>query len=224
MAAAPKPAFSAEAAHERARRGPPDAGLDLLGRWPRRPPGSTGSGSPGRRWRPSSPRTRAPGRGRPRRPRPAARRAVPRPDRRARQRQGWGGPRSFEGSRTPTQPRSTADAVAPSKRLLDNCCTSACNSLQRADTVTADPAHSQGAAAWPAPRSTISPTPSRTPPTSPWASASSPSSASRCAATSWPRPISGPAEEARGTLEVLGAVVGERVKLVEERVTAAIKR
>jgi hypothetical protein len=36
--------------------------------------------------------------------------------------------------------------------------------------------------------------------------------------------ISGPAEEARGTLEVLGAVVGERVKLLEERVTSALNR
>lgn len=36
--------------------------------------------------------------------------------------------------------------------------------------------------------------------------------------------ISGPAEEARGTLEVLGAVVGERVKLLEERITSTLKR
>jgi hypothetical protein len=36
--------------------------------------------------------------------------------------------------------------------------------------------------------------------------------------------ISGPAEEAKGTLEVLGAVVSERVKLVEERITAALNR
>jgi len=36
--------------------------------------------------------------------------------------------------------------------------------------------------------------------------------------------ISGPAEEARGTLEVLGAVVSERVKLVEERIGAALNR
>jgi hypothetical protein len=36
--------------------------------------------------------------------------------------------------------------------------------------------------------------------------------------------ISRPTEEARGTLEVLGALVGERVKLVEERVSAAIGR
>jgi hypothetical protein len=36
--------------------------------------------------------------------------------------------------------------------------------------------------------------------------------------------ISGPAEEARGTLEVLGAVVGERVKLLEERITSALNR
>jgi hypothetical protein len=36
--------------------------------------------------------------------------------------------------------------------------------------------------------------------------------------------ISGPAEEAKGTLEVLGALVGERVKLVEERLGAVINR
>lgn len=36
--------------------------------------------------------------------------------------------------------------------------------------------------------------------------------------------ISGPAEEARGTLEVLGAAVGERAKLVEERITAVLNR
>jgi hypothetical protein len=36
--------------------------------------------------------------------------------------------------------------------------------------------------------------------------------------------ISGPAEEAKGTLEVLSAVVSERVKLVEERLGAALKR
>lgn len=36
--------------------------------------------------------------------------------------------------------------------------------------------------------------------------------------------ISGPAEEAKGTLEVLGAVVGERVKLLEERITSALNR
>jgi hypothetical protein len=36
--------------------------------------------------------------------------------------------------------------------------------------------------------------------------------------------ISGPAEEARGTLEVLGAVLGERVQLVEERITAVLNR
>lgn len=36
--------------------------------------------------------------------------------------------------------------------------------------------------------------------------------------------ISRPADEARGTLEVLGALVSERVKLVEERVTAAVRR
>ncbi len=36
--------------------------------------------------------------------------------------------------------------------------------------------------------------------------------------------ISGPAEEAKGTLEVIGALVGERVKLVEERLGAALGR
>ena len=36
--------------------------------------------------------------------------------------------------------------------------------------------------------------------------------------------ISGPVEETKGTLEVLGALVGERVKLVEERVSAALSR
>jgi hypothetical protein len=36
--------------------------------------------------------------------------------------------------------------------------------------------------------------------------------------------ISGPAEEARGTLEVLGAVVSERLKLVEERIGAVLNR
>ncbi len=36
--------------------------------------------------------------------------------------------------------------------------------------------------------------------------------------------ISGPIEETRGTLEVLGALVGERVKLVEERVGAVLGR
>jgi hypothetical protein len=36
--------------------------------------------------------------------------------------------------------------------------------------------------------------------------------------------VSGPVEEARGTLEVLGALVGERVKLVEERVSDALSR
>ncbi len=36
--------------------------------------------------------------------------------------------------------------------------------------------------------------------------------------------ISGPAEEARGTLEVLGAVVGERVKLLEDRISSALNR
>ncbi len=33
--------------------------------------------------------------------------------------------------------------------------------------------------------------------------------------------LSGPAEEAKGTIEVLGALVGERVKMVEERLGAA---
>lgn len=36
--------------------------------------------------------------------------------------------------------------------------------------------------------------------------------------------ISGPAEEAKGTLEVIGNLVNERVKLVEERLGAALKR
>jgi hypothetical protein len=36
--------------------------------------------------------------------------------------------------------------------------------------------------------------------------------------------ISGPAEEARGTLEVLAELVGERVKLVEERVSSVVSR
>jgi hypothetical protein len=36
--------------------------------------------------------------------------------------------------------------------------------------------------------------------------------------------LSGPTEEARGTLEVLGTLVGERLKLVEERVSATLKR
>jgi hypothetical protein len=36
--------------------------------------------------------------------------------------------------------------------------------------------------------------------------------------------VSGPAEEARGTLEVLGAVVSERLKLVEERIGAVLNR
>jgi hypothetical protein len=36
--------------------------------------------------------------------------------------------------------------------------------------------------------------------------------------------MNGPVEEARGTLEVVGALVGERIKLVEERVSDAIKR
>lgn len=36
--------------------------------------------------------------------------------------------------------------------------------------------------------------------------------------------LSGPAEEAKGTLDLLGALVGERVKLVEERVSAVLSR
>jgi hypothetical protein len=36
--------------------------------------------------------------------------------------------------------------------------------------------------------------------------------------------FSGPVEEAKGTLEVLGAVVGERAKMVEERITSALNR
>lgn len=36
--------------------------------------------------------------------------------------------------------------------------------------------------------------------------------------------MSGPVEETKGTLEVLGGLVGERVKLVEERVSAAFGR
>jgi len=36
--------------------------------------------------------------------------------------------------------------------------------------------------------------------------------------------LSGPTEEARGTLEVVGTLLGERIKLVEERVAAAIGR
>jgi hypothetical protein len=36
--------------------------------------------------------------------------------------------------------------------------------------------------------------------------------------------MSGPVDETKGTLEFLGALVGERVKLVEERVTAALGR
>lgn len=36
--------------------------------------------------------------------------------------------------------------------------------------------------------------------------------------------LSTPVAEARGTLEVLGALVGERVKLVEERITGARAR
>jgi hypothetical protein len=34
--------------------------------------------------------------------------------------------------------------------------------------------------------------------------------------------ISGPAGEARGSLEMLGALVGERVKLVEERIASTV--
>jgi hypothetical protein len=36
--------------------------------------------------------------------------------------------------------------------------------------------------------------------------------------------LSGPAGEARGTLEVLAELVGERVKLVEERVSSVVSR
>lgn len=36
--------------------------------------------------------------------------------------------------------------------------------------------------------------------------------------------IGGPAGEARGTLEVLAELVGERVKLVEERVSSVVSR
>ncbi len=36
--------------------------------------------------------------------------------------------------------------------------------------------------------------------------------------------MNGPVEETKGTLEVISALVGERVKLVEERVSAAISR
>lgn len=36
--------------------------------------------------------------------------------------------------------------------------------------------------------------------------------------------VSGPLGETKGTLEVLGALVGEQVKLVEERVSAAFGR
>lgn len=36
--------------------------------------------------------------------------------------------------------------------------------------------------------------------------------------------MSTPIEETKGTLELLGALVGERVKLVEERVSAALSR
>jgi hypothetical protein len=35
--------------------------------------------------------------------------------------------------------------------------------------------------------------------------------------------MSGPADEARGTIEVLGALLGERVKMVEERIGSALK-
>jgi hypothetical protein len=38
------------------------------------------------------------------------------------------------------------------------------------------------------------------------------------------RAMSGPTEEARGTIEVLSSLVGERVKLVEERIGAALQR
>lgn len=36
--------------------------------------------------------------------------------------------------------------------------------------------------------------------------------------------LSAPTEEARGTLEALSTLVGERLKLVEERVSATLKR
>lgn len=36
--------------------------------------------------------------------------------------------------------------------------------------------------------------------------------------------LSTPVEETKGTLELIGALLGERVKLVEERVTAAVRR
>jgi len=36
--------------------------------------------------------------------------------------------------------------------------------------------------------------------------------------------LSTPVEETKGTLELIGALVGERVKLVEERVNAAVRR
>ena len=36
--------------------------------------------------------------------------------------------------------------------------------------------------------------------------------------------ISGPVDETKGTLEVLGALAGERLKLVEERVSAILSR
>lgn len=36
--------------------------------------------------------------------------------------------------------------------------------------------------------------------------------------------ISAPTEEAKGTLELLGSLVGERMKLVEERVGAVLNR
>jgi hypothetical protein len=38
------------------------------------------------------------------------------------------------------------------------------------------------------------------------------------------RSLGGPAEEAKGTLEVIGGLVGERVKLVEERIGAVLQR
>lgn len=36
--------------------------------------------------------------------------------------------------------------------------------------------------------------------------------------------LSGPTDEARGTLETIGTLVGERLKLVEERMSATLKR
>ncbi len=36
--------------------------------------------------------------------------------------------------------------------------------------------------------------------------------------------LSSPVEETKGTLELLGALVGERIKLVEERVSAVLSR